>query len=133
VNQQEAKSEQAENKGQISDGYHTFDELYAHRIALWIALCWKTAATIREAWNPVWRTKLHSDASSFGGWFVLGMFTEPGFQITYHLPNSEWDRCDFARTLERAPEFDGHTPADCLERIKKISWKTADRTSERSR
>lgn len=39
--------------GKTSDGYHTFDELYEHRITLWIALCRTQAAVIREAWNPV--------------------------------------------------------------------------------
>lgn len=27
------------NAGEVSDGYHTFDELYEHRVALFIALC----------------------------------------------------------------------------------------------
>ena len=103
--------------GKISDGYHTFDELYEHRVTLWIALCRTKAAIIREAWNPVWRSKLHSDGTCFDGWFVLGMFTEPGHQITYHLPIRDWPRCDFARTVERAPEFDGHTASDVLNRL----------------
>lgn len=103
--------------GKISDGYHTFDELYDHRITLWIALCKRTALTIREPWNPTWRSKLHSDGSAFDGWFVLGMFTDPGRQITYHLPNSKWDDCYFAPDLDKAPEFDGHTSADVLHRI----------------
>lgn len=106
--------------GHLSDGYHTFDELYDHRVALWIALCRKTAATTRESWNPTWRTRLHSDGSSFEGWFVLGMFHEAGHQITYHLPDRQWERCDFARTLKHAPEFDGHTPAQVIERISKL-------------
>src|ERR1700683_1017395 len=101
-------SETAIDTGKISDGYHTFDELYAHRIALWISLCRTKAAITREAWNPVWRTRKHSDGSSIDGWFVLGMFRQPGSQITYHLPDSEWDACVFARTLNQAPEFDGH-------------------------
>lgn len=105
------------NTGSISDGYHTFDELYEHRITLWIALCRRTTHTIREAWNPVWRTLKHSDGSCFDGWFVLGMFSEPGRQITYHLPVSRWEEAGFARTLDRAPEFDGHTSSDVLRRI----------------
>ena len=106
--------------GKISDGYHTFDELYDHRITLWIALLRRTALTNRESLNPTWRARLHSDGSSIEGWFVLGMFRQPGHQITYHLPMSRWSECDFAITLDRAPEFDGHTSADVLERIKRL-------------
>jgi len=61
--------------------------------------------------------KLHSDGTSFDGWFVLGMFRAKGQQITYHLPMDRWKECEFAETLERAPEFDGHTAGDCLKRI----------------
>ena len=38
-------------------------------------------------------------------------------QITYHLPLSKWEETGFAETLEKAPEFDGHTPDDVLEII----------------
>ena len=109
-----------EINGSTSDGYHTFDELYEHRFVLWIALCRKTAATTREQWNPTWRSKFNGDGSHYEGWFLLGMFSEPGHQITYHLPLSRWDECGFARTLEKGQEFDGHTSADVLERIGRL-------------
>ncbi|GAB3324468.1 hypothetical protein GCM10027299_21750 [Larkinella ripae] len=108
----------------ISDGYHTFGELYEHRITLWIALCQlqhnrfmhTNAPSVRSAW----RTRLHSDGSGFEGWFVLGIGKTSGEQMTYHLPDSKWGLCDFAETLERAPDWDGHTSADVLERIAKL-------------
>ena len=106
--------------GSTSDGYHTFDELYEHRITLWIALCRTQTEHCHKCDDISWRSKLHSDGSSFDGWFVLGLFYDPGEQMTYHLPMSRWDECDFAQELDRAPEFDGHTPADVLERIKKL-------------
>jgi hypothetical protein len=99
----------------ISDGYHTFGELYEHRITLWIALCRIMAEECGS--TDVWRSRLHSDGSSFDGWFVLGVGYNAGEQITYHLPLSRWDETLFARDLERAPEFDGHTPGDVLKRI----------------
>lgn len=95
--------------GNISDGYHTFDELYDHRITLWIALCKQRQVS--------WRSKVHSDGSMFEGWFVLGMGTGKGCQMTYHLPISRWDDTGFAMTMDMAPEFDGHTPAEVLKRI----------------
>ena len=101
----------------ISDGYHTFGELYDHRIALYIALC----KVINSYGNVgAWRSKCHSDGTFIQGWFILGLGEQPGRQITYHIPNDEWDRCDFAEALATAPEWDKHTSEDVLDRIKKL-------------
>lgn len=103
--------------GHISDGYHTFDELYEHRITLWIALCKAIRNDPQYQYRDVWRSELHSDGTRFDGWFVLGMTNEGGQQMTYHLPMDKWALTEFAFTRERAPEFDGHTSADVLARI----------------
>ena len=103
-----------EDKVSISDGYHTFDELYDHRITLYIALC----KSLRN--GNVWRSQKHSDGSNYDGWFLLGIWFEKGKQITYHIPNERWEETEFAENLDKAPEFDGHTSADVLERIKKL-------------
>jgi hypothetical protein len=103
---------------QISDGYHTFDELYDHRMELYIQLC--KCINIINGQGTVWRSWLHSDGSKFDDWFVLGVDKAEGTQITYHLPASAWGRTSFAETLDKAPEFDGHTSADVLERLKKL-------------
>lgn len=112
-----------------SDGYHTFKELYEHRIALYIALCKKVhemdevhcaVSGIHKSVYPhfrVWRSTTHSDGSVMEGWFVLGIGKKQGEQITYHLPLDEWAECDFAETLEKAPEWDEHTSDDVLERL----------------
>lgn len=100
---------------EISDGYHTFGELYAHRIELFIALC-RLVAQFGTA--SVWRSRTHSDGSSFEGWFVLGIFNQQGQQITYHLPNERWQDCDFA--VQACPAFDGHTADDVLKRLKTL-------------
>lgn len=109
----------------ISDGYHTFKELYDHRITLFIALCkvlrndpqYQTGQK-----SEVWRSKCHSDGElAFGGtWFVLGIGKEAGEQMTYHLPIDRWEETEFADTLDKAPDWDNHTAADVLERLKKI-------------
>lgn len=102
---------------QVSDGYHTMDELYQHRINLFISLC----AVLRLHTDmEVWKSKAHSDGSIFDGWFSLGIGTKEGKQITYHIPMSRWDDANFAVTLEKAPEWDGHTAEDVLERLKNI-------------
>jgi hypothetical protein len=56
----------------------------------------------------------------FDGWFVMGIRMMPGNQITYHLPIRLWDRTNFAWTLDKAPEWDGHTSADVIERLYKL-------------
>jgi len=114
------------NEMEASDGSHTFDELYEHRYALWIALC-EMRANVMDAnespyFEDVWRSKNHSDGEpAFGGeWFLLGVGKAKGEQITYHLPMSKWEETEFAETLDKAPDFDGHTSADVLERIKAL-------------
>lgn len=102
----------------VSDGYHTFGQLYDHRIAIYIRLC-KTILLITptEEGSPVWKTKVHSDGTSFDGWFVLGLFKDKGHQITYHIPEKYWDMVPWAVTIDKAYEFDGHTSSDVIERL----------------
>lgn len=116
----------------ISDGYHTFGELYQHRIQLWIAYCHISLSAIMLAKiSPAfrakidyknetpWKTKYHSDGElAFGGgWFVLGIGKDPGKQKTYHLPDSYWEACKAIETIEKAPDFDGHSSEDVLKRL----------------
>lgn len=104
---------------QVSDDYHTMDELYHHRIVIYIALCksqhWQDVEL--GCSSRVWRSKLHSDGNAYDGWFILGIDKEAGKQITYHLPMSEWGQTEFAETLDKAPKFDGHTAEDVLLRL----------------
>jgi hypothetical protein len=115
------------NAGKISDGYHTYNELYAHRTENYMALCRSIAHWYRGAGEPapanrIWRSTNHSDGKPAfgGGWFVLGIDKEAGRQITYHLPLSYWDKCLFAETLNKAPDFDGHTSEDVLYRLSRL-------------
>ena len=56
----------------------------------------------------------------FDGWFIMGIGTGEGNQVTYHLPIRLWEETGFAETLDRGPEWDGHTSDDVLERIKNL-------------
>lgn len=112
--------------GSISDGYHTFDELYEHRIILYIALCkkiqrFKYSGDQRNQFGDekiVWASTKHHDGSKFEDWFILGINKEKGKQITYHIPAKYWSEvCEFADVLKKAPKFDGHTAQDVLERL----------------
>lgn len=110
------------NANNISDGYHTFGELYEHRIALFIALCSIIPYGKYTDNLEVWKSKMHHDGTCYDGWFIMGISKSKGEQISYHLPMSKWDECNdpCTRTLERAPEWDGHTSDDVLERLKQL-------------
>lgn len=104
----------------ISDGFHTFGELYDHRITLFLALG-NVLDERREDDEDVitWKSTQHSDGSIWAGWFIAGIGKEPGKQITYHIPMNMWDKCLWDE-LGKAPEYDGHTSADVLERLLKL-------------
>jgi len=96
--------------GEISDGYHTFNELYEHRHALFSVVC---------AAFDGWKSMLHEDGTMFDGWFIAGVNTPKGM-ATYHLPMSWWDK--FAvTTLPKAPHWDGHTAQQVPERIASLA------------
>jgi len=113
--------------GAISDGYHTFDELYEHRIELYIALCEQIISSYYYSGGKnrteIWISLKHSDGTEIPGWFLLGINKEPGTQITYHLPEKYLGRLagkPQIQILDIAPPYDGHTSADVLERLRKL-------------
>ena len=98
--------------GEVSDGYHTFNELYEHRHALFIALS-------RTRLDLCWRSKLDSSGKGMEGWFLAGMCLPTG-DISYHLPDRLWELLDEARTIDHAPKWDGHTSVDVIARLKAL-------------
>jgi hypothetical protein len=97
--------------GKVSDGHHTFDELYEHRCALFCALL-KTSPALS------WRANNHNDGTMFEGWFIAGMHLPTG-DITYHLPVRMWEILDNVgiATSNKAPEWDGHTANNVVHRV----------------
>lgn len=100
---------------EISDGYHTFGELYDHRRALTAAL----ATVMGEVGMVAWRSKEHhpDDNPMFeGGYFIVGIEMPHG-TITYHYKLSHWD--DFASVpeLPHAPKWDGAGPPATVDRL----------------
>jgi hypothetical protein len=95
--------------GEVSDGYHTFNELYAHRTVLFIKL-------MNSHSGISWKSRKHEDGSMFeGDWFVAGMHLPTG-DVTYHLEGKYWDMAK-VQELDFAPAWDGHTAEDCLKRF----------------
>lgn len=91
-----------EDKGKVSDGSHTFEELYYHRMILFAAIC--------NATTNSWKSKQHEDGSMYDGYFIAGVTTAQG-EFSYHYPIYYWDIFD-AMELEFAPKWDGHTSKD---------------------
>lgn len=102
------------DRSQISDGYHTFSELYSHRNTLFIAL---SKMLQKSGAYFVWRSLKQSDGIQYKNWFLMGISEEPGKQISYHLPYELWEKTNFATTLPKAPEFDGHKSEDVTNRL----------------
>lgn len=103
----------------ISDGYHTFEELYDHRSKLFIALCKLLPSDI------VWKAKKHYDGTMYAGMFIMGVNTKDG-QATYHMEDKYWDDVSFVTELPNAPEFDGHTPTIALSRLVAAAWRVRE-------
>jgi hypothetical protein len=79
----------------LSDGYHTFDELYDHRCLLFLNLCLATPE--RARWKP-----------DFEGWFCMYLETVAG-QISYHLPNEMIVHVEKSIKRDDNYKWDGHT------------------------
>ena len=95
--------------GELSDGYHTFNELYHHRAILFACLCnkYKTKS---------WKSKLHHDGTMYDNMFIVGMDTPKG-QISYHYDiDPYWDIFK-VKERKKAPEWDGHTADDVIIRL----------------
>ena len=104
--------------GDLSDGYHTFNELYRHRAVLFSVIC-------NSVPDKAWKSKLHDTGDMFEGMFIAGIETPEG-QATYHCDiEPYWDMFK-VRELEKAPKWDGHTPADVINRIAKLSAYVAE-------
>lgn len=111
----------------VSDEHHSMEELYEHRIHLFVALIKVLDSYVTPFNYPYarcWKSKLHDDGSNYEGWFIAGItVTKEYFQgppvtqfITYHLPIKYWEVVNVME-LEKAPPYDGYTPDEVLKRL----------------
>lgn len=96
--------------GDMSDGYHTFDELYEHRCLLFI----NWMASDDAPGKPKWV------ADHFEGWDLIFCDTEVG-QISYHVPNKYRPTYCFHEQVQSNDDYDGHTSKDVAERLFKLA------------
>ena len=96
--------------GDVSDGFHTFNNLYEQRAILFAAL-------VRAYKDKAWKSYRHADGEYCfgGGWFIVGIDTPEG-SYTYHYENKYWDMFDCI-DLPRGKHWDGHTEADAETRL----------------
>lgn len=89
----------------LSDGFHTFQQLYYQRMMLF-------AAIVKQNKDKAWKSLRHEDGELCfgGGWFIVGIDTPEG-SYTYHYENSFYSLFD-CEELECAKHWDGHTEKD---------------------
>jgi len=133
----------SEEKELISDGYHSFKELYEFRKMFNAALFneWANIEPISSTkedmygkmtvmYNPVFgkqnKYNVHKSWKHYdgelcfgGGWFVVVAILPTG-QITNHYKAEDWDLFKIPETEKALVEFDGHTSKDVLERLKNL-------------
>lgn len=102
----------------ISDGWHTFEELYNYRMTY--------NALLFNEWYKndkygVIKSKRHFDGEECfgGGWFIVIANTPKG-QIDNHYKIKYWDLFK-VQEMDKSPyKFDGHTPADALKTMNEL-------------
>lgn len=103
--------QQEQDMGEVSDGYHTFNELYYYRM-LYNAAFFNL---LPKKW--VHKSKRHHTGEECfgGGWFIV-MANLPTGQISNHYELKDWDLFKVPEK-ETADEWDGHTPQEAADRL----------------
>ena len=132
--------------GDLSDGYHTFNELYEFRKIYNASLFNEWALdyygvlkghgvtdvmtihpeiqnflnNIKPKYN-VHKSWRHSDGELCfgGGWFIVSAMLPTGL-ISNHYKAEDWDLFKIPEVEKALYEFDGHTSEDVLNRLKKL-------------
>lgn len=91
--------------GNLSDGFHTFNQLYYQRMILF-------AVIVNQNKAKAWKSLRHEDGELCfgGGWFIVGIDTPEG-SYTYHYENKYFDMFD-CKILDYGKHWDGHTEKD---------------------
>ena len=121
-NEKQRKSEKVQQiieedtyKDSISDGHHTFEELYKQRAILFATLC--------NSYKELsFKTKKHFDEENdpmYNDDFLAGIYTPEGI-VTYHIKLKYWDLFDIPE-IERGPKYDGYDNNEVLKRIISLS------------
>lgn len=108
---------------ELRDEYHSIGELYEFR-KMYNAILFNEWA-INESWGgritpkyDVHKSWKHHDGEDCfgGGWFIVVAMLPTG-QITNHYKAEDWELFNIPVAEKAKYEFDGHTPADALDRM----------------
>ena len=104
----------------VSDGFHTFRQLYYQRMMLF-------AAIVKQNKEKAWKSLRHEDGELCfgGGWFIVGIDTPEG-SYTYHYEDNYYSLFD-CKELERGKHWDGHTEKDVTRLLSLPSAQTEQR------
>ena len=118
--------------GELSDGYHTYKELYEFRKVYNAALFNEWAENLETScdfgqalfnvpkYNVHKSWKHHDGELCFGGgWFIVSAMLPTGL-ISNHYKAEDWDLFKIPEVEKALHEFDGHTSEDVLNRLKKL-------------
>ncbi len=115
-----------DDRSQLTDGYHSFEELYSHRNTLFMCVInmITLGVSIPNFGVRTFKSRKNFDGTAYDGWFLAGYINhnlEVSEQVTYHLPNNYWDKLIVNEIYDDNKEcsytFDGHTPQDVLDRL----------------
>ncbi len=91
----------------ISDGHHTFRELYEHRCLLFINICLMNPR--RATWKQ-----------DYEAWFCL-YWESPTGQISYHCPNKLLYLVRGKIREDKDYKWDQHSPGDVVNRLHQLA------------
>lgn len=129
-----------ENK--ISDGWHTFDDLYDIRKAYNAALFnewaagWRSMQRYKGSSNPELKIAYENSNAKYhahkswkhhdgelcfgGGWFIVSAMLPSGL-ISNHYKESDWDMFQIPEVEKAIYPFDGHTTHDVISRLNSLA------------
>ena len=106
-----------EDAGLVTDGYHTFDELYRIR-KVYNALLFNERS--KQGLYGVHKSWKHEDGEwCFGKkheWFIVCAKLPSGI-ITNHYKAEDWDLFQIPEYEKSVFPYDGHTPQDTVDRM----------------
>ena len=92
----------------VSDGHHTFCDLYDHRNMLWLLV-------LKHYPDIAFKTHRDENDVKEEDYFIAGLNTSFG-QLTYHIPDIYWQYLN-VKELPKNEDYDNHTPEDVLTRL----------------
>lgn len=126
----------SEVKEQLSDGYHTFKELYDIRLAYNVALfnewasSWLKNKYYRDSGKLIGliepRYNIHKSWKHYdgelcfgGGWFIVVAILPTG-QISNHYKAEHWNLFKIPEVEKALFPFDNHNSKDVINRLKQL-------------